>query len=367
MEETAMSETPNPTALLIIDAQMGLMDADDPDSRATLERIAALAARARAASAPVLYMQHDGGPQHPLHPGAPGWPLSPLIAPQPGEPVMSKRASDSFYETPLQRELDARGVRRLVVAGAMTEFCVDTTCRRAASLGYDVTLVADAHETGDSGGLTADQKIAYHNAVLADLATDHPITVIPAAEVTFDAPVGVRAGDAGAMTKARLLARLLDGRAQWEALLAKARATAGDAGMREPGAENEWSVKDIVVHVTFYERWLDKALRAALAGRPYTPTDLDALPIDERNARIFTENRGRDLDEALAAEQLAYLRLLESTERLPERDLLDPTRGPELLAPFWADDPLWKSVAGETYEHYDEHTPSIRAWLATCA
>ncbi|HUY76282.1 MAG TPA: isochorismatase family protein [Ktedonobacterales bacterium] len=373
MSDTIDTTTP-PTALLIIDAQAGLLDADDPDCRVVLERIAALAKRARATSTPVIYMQHDGdSPQHPLYPATPGWRISPLAPPQLGEPVLRKRASDSFYETPLQRELDARGVRRLVVAGAMTEFCVDTTCRRAASLGYDVTLVADAHETGDSAGLTADQKIAYHNAILADLATDHPILVIPAAEITFAAPDA--AGDAtsdtpgvavddGAMTKARLLARLHDARAQWEALLTEARATAGDQGMQEPGAENEWSVKDIVVHVTFYERWLDKALRAALAGRPYTPTDLDALPIDERNARIFAENRQRDLEEALAAEQLAYLRLLESVERLPERDLLDPARGPELLAPFWDDAPLWKSLAGETYEHYDEHAPSIRAWLA---
>lgn len=87
-------------------------------------------------------------------------------------------------------------------------------------------------------------------------------------------------------------------------------------------------MKDIIVHVTFYEWWLEKALRAALSGRPYTPTDLDTLPIDERNARIFAENRGRNLEVALAAEQLDYLRLLDSTERRPERDLLDPARGP---------------------------------------
>jgi nicotinamidase-related amidase len=182
-----MSETTNPSALLIIDAQVGLMDAEDPDCRAALERIAVLAERARAASAPIIYMQHDGGPQHPLNPAAPGWPISPLVAPQPSEPVLRKTASDSFYETSLQRELDARGVRRLVVAGAVTEFCVDTTCRRAASLGYDVTLAADAHETGNSAGLTAEQKIAYHNAILTDLTTDHPITVLPTAEITFDA------------------------------------------------------------------------------------------------------------------------------------------------------------------------------------
>ncbi len=365
-----MNTTTKQAALLIIDAQAGLLDDNYADDRAVLEHIATLLARARAASAPVIFMQHTDDVNQQLKPGTPAWEINPMVAPQPGEPVLRKRASDSFFETALQSELDTRGVRRLVVSGAMTEFCVDTTCRRASSLGYDVTLAADAHGTGDSAGLTAEQKIAYHNAVLADVATDHPIVIRPTAEITFDgnatsaAPQLDAAGTAP-MSKPQLLATLAAGRAQWAALLAGAFAAAGAAGMQESGAENEWSVKDIVIHVTFYERWLDKALRAALAGRPYTPTDLDELPIDTRNARIFAENRARDLDETLAAERLAYERLVESVERLPESDLLDPARGPQLLAPFWDDQTIWQSVAGETYEHYDEHMPSIRAWLAS--
>ncbi|HLY32519.1 MAG TPA: isochorismatase family protein [Ktedonobacterales bacterium] len=173
------------TALLVIDAQCGLVDESYPEELVVLEHIKGLLARARAAQAPVIYMQHAGGPGHPLAPETDPWRINALVAPQPGEPVLPKRASDSFFETPLQQELDARGVRRLIVTGAMTEFCVDTTCRRAASLGYDVTLVADAHSTGDSAGLTAAQKIAYHNETLAQLATDHPISVLPADEITF--------------------------------------------------------------------------------------------------------------------------------------------------------------------------------------
>ncbi|HEX3047657.1 MAG TPA: isochorismatase family protein, partial [Bacillota bacterium] len=47
-----------------------------------------------------------------------------------------------------------------------TEFCVDTTCRRAFSLGYETTLVQDAHSTFHSKVLTAPQIIAHHNNVL---------------------------------------------------------------------------------------------------------------------------------------------------------------------------------------------------------
>jgi nicotinamidase-related amidase len=52
--------------------------------------------------------------------------------------------------------------------GLQTELCVDTTVRRACTLGYRITLVADGHSTLDNGVLTAAQIIAHHNATLAN-------------------------------------------------------------------------------------------------------------------------------------------------------------------------------------------------------
>lgn len=174
------------TALVIIDVQAGMLDEAIPEERATLATIAGVLERARTAGVPVIYVQHDGGPGHPLEVDTPGWRVHPAIAPREGEPVIRKRASDSFYKTPLKEEMEARGVRRLVVTGAMTEYCVDTTCRRALSEGYDVTLVADGHATFDRDDMPAERIKAYHNSRLAQLAhPDHAVTVLPAAEVAF--------------------------------------------------------------------------------------------------------------------------------------------------------------------------------------
>jgi nicotinamidase-related amidase len=176
----------NKTALVIIDVQKGLFDEAYEEDREVLEHIHELIARARAAGSPVVYVQHNGWAGHPLEPGAPGFPIHPAIAPAPGDIVVQKRASDSFYDTTLQQELDGRGVTHLVIVGAQTEFCVDTTCRRAASLGYDVTLVADGHTTGDRGTMTTAQIVAYHNTILTQLVTpNEPIKVKPAAEIAF--------------------------------------------------------------------------------------------------------------------------------------------------------------------------------------
>jgi nicotinamidase-related amidase len=80
--------------------------------------------------------------------------------------LLVKRHPDSFQETELQRELKERDIEHLVIAGIQTEYCVDTTCRRAYSLGYDVVLVQDGHSTWDSEHLDASQIIAHHNNVL---------------------------------------------------------------------------------------------------------------------------------------------------------------------------------------------------------
>src|ERR1022692_4081221 len=166
--------TGNNTALVVIDVQCGILDGPhlqrkqktDSAFDETVGRVAGLIARARAASVPVIYVQHNGGPGHRLEPHTPGWPLRPEIAPTPTEPVIHKRACDAFFQTSLDTELLARGIRRLVIAGCMTQYCIDTTVRRAVSLGYDVVLVAYGHMTTDAGSLLFEQIIAHHNIIL---------------------------------------------------------------------------------------------------------------------------------------------------------------------------------------------------------
>jgi len=162
----------NSVALVVVDVQLGMFEspAISPihDGERLLKRIAGLVRDAREADVPVVFVQHDGGPGHPLERGTEGWRSHPDVAPLDGEPVVRKRTPDSFYDTTLQEELDERGVNGIVLIGLTTEYCVDTTCRRAFRLGYDVTLVKDAHGTWDTDHLPASQIVAHHNAVLGE-------------------------------------------------------------------------------------------------------------------------------------------------------------------------------------------------------
>ena len=164
------------TALLVIDAQVGLLD-DAYRRDDVLANIADLITRARTSDTPVIYVQHDGEADGRLAVGAPGWHIHRALAPHEGDLVIRKRSSDSFYGTSLQQDLDARGITHLIVVGMKTEMCVDTTSRVAVSRGYDVTLVADAHTTTDTDTLPAAQMIAYHNEILDDFGNDaHVVT-----------------------------------------------------------------------------------------------------------------------------------------------------------------------------------------------
>ena len=173
------------TALVVIDVQVGLIE-EAYQCREVLDHINTLLSGARDSHTPVVYIQHDGGRGHGLEVGTPGWQIHPAIAPREGELIVHKRASDSFHKTPLQDELEARGINHLVIAGGQTEYCIDTTVRRATTLGYKVTLAGDAHTTYDTDLLTAAQIIAHHNYTLDGFRTDqNAITVKPTDEITF--------------------------------------------------------------------------------------------------------------------------------------------------------------------------------------
>lgn len=177
------------TALLIIDVQRGLCTGEyaASDIDRVIERINDVSAKARTAGAPVVLIQHeeDDGP---LQFGTDGWQLADGLATPPGDVRIRKRATDSFHLTELHSVLQERGITSLIICGLQSEFCVDTTVRRALALGYHVVLIADGHSTMDNGVLSAAQISAHHNVTLANLTGFGPrLTAVPAGEVRIEA------------------------------------------------------------------------------------------------------------------------------------------------------------------------------------
>lgn len=174
------------TALLIIDVQRVMTEgryvACDVD--AVIDRINLVSQRARAAGAPVVVIQHETTGGKEMDHGTDGWLLARRLEVQPTDILVRKTASDSFHKTVLHETLEGLGVTRLIVCGLQSDFCVDTTTRRALALGYPVTLVSDGHSTLDNGVLTAAQIVAHHNVTLANLESFGPrVMTVAAADV----------------------------------------------------------------------------------------------------------------------------------------------------------------------------------------
>ena len=178
------------TALVVIDTQVGMFQTPGlppvPEGERLLRDIEGLIRRVPEADVAVVYVRHGEGPGEPLETGTEGWEAHPRVAPADGESIVDKETPDSFLRTTFRDELESRGIERLVLAGMQTEYCVDTTCRRAFGLGYDVTLAADLHGTFDDESLTAAQIVAHHNEVIGNGFAE----VVPSAEIPFGEGTG---------------------------------------------------------------------------------------------------------------------------------------------------------------------------------
>jgi nicotinamidase-related amidase len=176
-------------ALLIIDVQQGLFD-DAPrpfEADAVLDRINALTAKARAAGSPVVWIQHER-PEGFLAHESESWQLQSRLVTAPGDKRLRKTTPDSFLRTPLQEWFTQWGTQQVVICGYASEFCVDTTTRRAAAQGFAVVLAADAHTTHDKDHASAAQIRTHHNTTLPNIASFGPvISALPSHDIVFSA------------------------------------------------------------------------------------------------------------------------------------------------------------------------------------
>ncbi len=167
------------------------------------------------------------------------------------------------------------------------------------------------------------------------------------------APYRPEVGDLGSepMTKEEFIRKVTQARARWDASLAQIE----DNQMLQPGASGDWSVKDVIAHITWHEREMVGVLQAqVLAG-----SDLWNLPLEQRNRAIYEEYRDLPLESVRLEEQKVYQALLQALDGLSEEDLHDPRR-------FTGMPTDWRPVdmlADNTYEHYLDHLASLQDWL----
>ncbi|HEJ9059465.1 TPA: cysteine hydrolase [Serratia fonticola] len=173
------------SALLVIDVQQGLFNPPPAEAEQVLTRINQLSDRARQAGAPVIFIQHQTAHEELPH-GSEAWQIHAALQVKNGDHRIDKTTPDSFLRTNLGKLLIAEGVTQLVICGYSTEYCVDTTTRRAAGLGYPVVLAADAHTSHDKPHASGLQIRTHHNVTLSSIESfGVAIRAVPTAEVSF--------------------------------------------------------------------------------------------------------------------------------------------------------------------------------------
>jgi hypothetical protein len=124
------------------------------------------------------------------------------------------------------------------------------------------------------------------------------------------------------------------------------------AHYHQPETCGEWSLKDVVAHVTWYER----EMIGLLAHRALVGSDLWNVSLAERNAAIQAGNRDRPWPEILAESEQVHQALMALLEPLSDEDLNDASRFREMPADWIP----WQVIASNTSEHYPDHAADIR-------
>jgi hypothetical protein len=163
------------------------------------------------------------------------------------------------------------------------------------------------------------------------------------------------------MVKAELLATLRTERAKLEKYLG----TIGIDRMHLGGVSGSYSTKDILAHLEAYDRALVTWLEEARAGRVYVDQVVDQPDLDARNAVVYDLNKDRSAADILASFRQTLDDLETSVEQLTDDELNNVEATSWFVVPRWQSArELWKCIANDSYEHYQQHLPDIRSWLA---
>ena len=136
--------------------------------------------------------------------------------------------------------------------------------------------------------------------------------------------------------------------AAWAALK-KSYTGLSDSELEEPGVMGDWSVKDILAHVTTWEAEALKYLPLILQGRRPPRYSTMYGGIDAFNARMTVEKRSLSLPEILTQSDDTHGRLIDYIMAAPE----------ELIA---VETPFRHRLALDTWRHYPVHAKAIREW-----
>jgi hypothetical protein len=130
-----------------------------------------------------------------------------------------------------------------------------------------------------------------------------------------------------------------------------------DEALTAPGAVDDWSIADLLAHLTAWESELVTALMRLKSGQKPTRFIEAITDITAFNARVYEENKERDLDRIFNDFHGVRVQLERWLENFSDKELTDPHRF------RWLEGrPLLTIIKESSYGHELEHLPAVEAY-----
>jgi DinB superfamily len=122
-----------------------------------------------------------------------------------------------------------------------------------------------------------------------------------------------------------------------------------EAELLEPGVTGQWSVRDIIAHVTWWEEEALEHLPLIVDGGRPPRYSVKYGGIDAFNALMTERKRGLSLADVFREQRETHQRLIDYLHEVAADQLAGYTR-------------FRHRLRLDTYSHYPKHTAAIRRW-----
>jgi hypothetical protein len=132
--------------------------------------------------------------------------------------------------------------------------------------------------------------------------------------------------------------------------------------LQKPGVNGDWSVKDVLAHLTDWEErflgWYEAGLRGEVPETPAPGLSWSWGNLDILNRQVFEKHRHSSLEDVQTAFEKSYQRTLEVVRSIPAEDMIQPRR-----YAWTKNETLMAYIVANTCNHYRWAKTIIRRWM----
>lgn len=130
-----------------------------------------------------------------------------------------------------------------------------------------------------------------------------------------------------------------------------------DDQLQEPGVNGDWTVKDMMYHISLWEAELVTLLWQVASGMSPTTVHFTQTHFDQTNQQWYLQGKNRTLEMVRQDFVSVHNQVKRRLVDFSEEDLNADQR-----FSWQREHPLWEWVGSDSFLHEPEHTAQVLAW-----